>query len=194
MLAALSLLGITAAPVPARADEPSPGPTMLPTTGPTTGLEPTSAEDLLELLPLEVAGQPLLPNTAAASEVLALAPDPDIVEELSRIAAANGGDIAGLRYASAGVSNDYALAIVIAVSIPGLDAELIEAPVRAILLPQSSDAQVSQEEVAGRTVTKITRRGLVAPDDVVWVLTRGEVLFLIVADPTSLLEIVAALP
>jgi cyclophilin family peptidyl-prolyl cis-trans isomerase len=149
-----------------------------------------AAQALADLLPDEVAGLTLQKDTYTTDEIFGGSDDATAIEELRAIAAEHGVDVDSLVGATAGAQDGEAFALLFASRLPGLDVTLIEAPLTRVLLGDTSSLASTKATVGGREATVLEQDS----GDLIHIFRSGDLLLVVLADPDSLEEVVAALP
>jgi cyclophilin family peptidyl-prolyl cis-trans isomerase len=164
-----------------------------PTPEPPTASE-LAASELEAMVPRDIAGLDLQGNTFTAEEILTGFTEDELLAELTSIASANDAQVDQLSIATGSGSNGEQSVSIVAGSIPGVPAEDIQDPMVQLLLGGTEGAELTQETIAGREVTAITGAPDAGPDSVVYVANSGDVVWLVIADDSSVEEVIAALP
>jgi peptidyl-prolyl cis-trans isomerase B (cyclophilin B) len=155
----------------------------------------TAAAELQAMLPVEIAGVPLESTAFTSDQILPGSGEDAAVLELTSISEANDASIAELAIATAG-SDDGAgtFVTVLAGSIPGVPADLVAEPMRQLIIGDTEGAEISDMVIAGRDVKQVQDTQDAGPENTIYVIESGDVVWFVVADPDSLEEAIAALP
>ena len=164
-----------------------------PTPAPPTQSE-LAAAALGDQLPDEVGGRPFEQSVFTADQILSASDQEGAIGALTRIAADNGGAVTDLSVATARVDDGEVFAIVLAGSIPGVEAELYIEPMAELILEGLPDEGPEDAVVAGRDVQRVVPYPDAPEEQHVYLLPSGDVLWFVVADTEILEEIVSSLP
>jgi len=165
-----------------------------PTPEPPSEAEVAAAE-LQAMLPVEIAGLPLQSNAFTSDQILPGSGEDAAVLELTSISEANDASIAELAIATAGSDDGSGTFVtVLAGSIPGVPAGLVAEPMRQLIIGDTEGAEISDMVIAGRDVKQVQDTQDAGPENTIYVIESGDVVWFVVADPDSLEEAIAALP
>ena len=165
--------------------EPTPAP-------PTEG--ELAAAALGDELPDEVAGRMFEQSIFTADQILSASDQDEAIGALTKVAADNGGAVTNLSVATAAVDDGEVFAIVLAGSIPGVEAELYIEPMAELILGGLPDEGPEDAVVAGRDVQRVVPYPDAPEEEYIYLVPNGDVLWFVVADTENLEEIVSSLP
>lgn len=195
-LALAAALALTSLSIPAFAQEaasPAAAPPEAPLADDTTTPSAVTAADLLASLPGEIEGMPLTTSTFEAANVLAGVESDALLLDMADLALEYDTELNRFGVAGGGGVDGEAFVSIIGAHLPGAPAEALQdAFIRIILGPTDPELQVPGE-VAGHEVTVIRASTDAGPADTAYLLPVDEVIWLVIADETSLRTAVEAL-
>ena len=119
---------------------------------------------------------------------------PTALEGVLAVAEEQGTDLSELSLAGMGGQDGDAFVSVLAAQLPGVAAELMQDDLAPILIGDISTFEVTEEQIAGRDVTRLAPSADAAPSDVTYLVLSDEVAYYVSADPDMLEAAIAALP
>ena len=153
-----------------------------------------AAADLAALVPGTIGSLTLSGESFTSEEVFGGFADEQLQSDLTSLAEANGADIGLLSVATGGASEGDSFVTLVGGSIPDVPADQAQDAMVRLLLGDTSSSNVTQETVAGREVSVVRATEDAGPEQTVYIVPSGDVVWLLAADPATLEAAITALP
>lgn len=187
---ALPLLVAISLPVLGQAT-PSPTPEAA---APSMSPSQATAAALAALLPETIEGMATGGTTLTAGEILAAEESDALVLELAALAEANAAQINRFAIASRGGADDDSFTTFIVGSIPGVPAEELRPAFVRLLVGATDPELTSEQTIEDRLVTVVRATPDAGAEDTLYVVSVGDVVWVVIADDDSLAEALGAIP
>lgn len=164
-----------------------------PTPVPPTAAQ-VAADALAAQLPAEVAGIELVDRAIFSSDQIAQQAPPESLADLAAVAEANGTDLERFAITRAAGGGGETFATVLAASIEGVPGATVLEPMASFILGLVEESTITDEQIAGRDVKRISLAPESSPDQVAYAVASGDIVWFLIADEGSLEEVVSSLP
>jgi hypothetical protein len=201
LAAALALAGISAPAFAQEAETPAAEPTGAPVAEPTeepaaaATLSPSAvnAAELLAQVPTEVAGVSLALSTFEATDVLGGVESDALLLQLSDLASEYDTELDRLAIAGGGAVGEATFVSVIGARLPGVPAGALQESFIGLVLGPTDPELTAPGTVGGQDVTVVRANAEAGPENTAYLLSRGEVAWLVIGDAASLAAAIAEL-
>lgn len=193
LAAALALAGISAPAFAQEAETPAAEPTQEPAAAATLSPSAVNAAELLALVPTEVAGVSLALSTFEATDVLAGVESDALLLQLSDLASEYDTELDRFAIAGGGAVGEATFVSVIGARLPGVPAEALQESFIGLVLGPTDPGLTAPGTVGGQDVTVVRANAEAGPENTAYLLSRGEVAWLVIGDAASMAAAIAEL-
>ena len=163
-----------------------------------TAPPPTTAElaadVLLGRMPTEIAGVALTTDVFASEQILGGSAESEAIAELTTLATGHGTQIEQLAVATAGSGAGDSFVAILAGSIPGVPASDARDALVQLIVGDSPEAELTDQNIAGKQVVQLMPTPESAPRDNIYIVASGDILWFVVTEPELLEDVIGELP